>query len=120
MFLPNLGQALWLSPKQCTVGGDIASREVYIAAFVQMAVLLFMLPFGSFHSRATGSKEIGAGLIVTSVSLALALMIRAAGGLNPPNAAIVDGLTWVLSTRGKRDSGLADCLGHTGTSLWHR
>lgn len=85
-----------------------------------MAVLLFMLLLGSFYSRLAGSKENGAGPIVTSVSLALPLMIHAAGGLNPPNAAIVDGLTWVLSTRGKRDSGLADCLGHTGTSLWHR
>jgi hypothetical protein len=33
---------------------------------------------GSFHSKATGAKEFGGGLILTSASLAISLMVRMA------------------------------------------
>jgi hypothetical protein len=89
---------------QCslTVDADIAGPGVRIAAFVQVCVLIVVSLFGSFHPKATGAKEVGGGLILTSVSLAIALMVRMARNtLTPVDAAIgamiLDGQTMALA-----------------------
>jgi hypothetical protein len=77
--------------QQCslTVDADIAGPGVRIAAFVQVCVLVIVSLLGSFHSKATGAKEVGGGLILTSASLAIALIVRMARStLTPVDAAI--------------------------------
>jgi hypothetical protein len=99
----NVNVEVLRAGKRCSVDvdGDIAGDGVRIAAFVQVGVLLVVSLFGIFHTKATGAKEIGAGLVLTSVSLAMALMVRAKGTLTPPDAAIgamiLDGQTLALS-----------------------
>jgi hypothetical protein len=76
---------------QCslTVDADIAGLGVRVAAFVQVCVLVIVSLLGSFHSKATGAKEVGGGLILTSSSLAIALIVRMVRGtLTPVDAAI--------------------------------
>jgi len=76
---------------QCSidVDADIAGEGVRIGAFVQVCVLILVSMLGSFHTRVTGAKEIGAGVVLTSVSLAIALIVRMARRtLTPVNAII--------------------------------
>ncbi|KAH7136292.1 hypothetical protein EDB81DRAFT_902067, partial [Dactylonectria macrodidyma] len=77
---------------RCTelqVDADIAGQGVRIAAIIQVSLLILQALLGSFHSEMTGAKETGAGLILTSLSLAIALMVRMKlGALNPVDAAI--------------------------------
>jgi len=70
---------------QCAsdLDADIAGEGVRIAAFAQVCVLI-LVSCGNFHTKATGSKEVGAGLAVTSVSLAMALMVRMRRGTLTP------------------------------------
>jgi hypothetical protein len=76
---------------QCSidVDADVAGEGVRIAAFAQVCVLILVSLLGSFHTKATGSKEVGAGLALTSVSLAMALIVRmGCGTLTPVDAAV--------------------------------
>lgn len=89
---------------QCTkdVDADIAGLGVRIAAFAQVGTLILVSLLGSFHPKATGAKEVGAGLVLTTVSLAIALMVRIEKGiLRPADAAIgamiLDGQSMALS-----------------------
>ncbi|TID07461.1 hypothetical protein CH35J_000093 [Colletotrichum higginsianum] len=58
------------------VDADIAGRGIRFAAWTQIGVLLFVALLGTFHNRATMAKEIGAGLVVTHLSLSIALLIN--------------------------------------------
>lgn len=89
---------------QCDIGvdADIAGKGVRVAAMVQVCVLILVSLLGSFHPKATGAKEVGGGLILTSGSLAIALIVRMARGtLTPVDAAIgamiLDGQSIALS-----------------------
>lgn len=89
---------------QCTTGidADVAGMGVRIAVWVQVGVLILITLMGNFHLKATGAKEIGAGLVLTHVSLAIALLVQLRRGtLSPPDAAagamILDAQNMALS-----------------------
>jgi hypothetical protein len=55
--------------------GDIGGDGVRISIWTQEAVLLFIALIGSFHPFDSGAKEVGAGLVITHVSLTCALLV---------------------------------------------
>ncbi|KAK0705418.1 hypothetical protein B0H67DRAFT_558031 [Lasiosphaeris hirsuta] len=55
---------------------DIGGDGIRIATWVQEIVLILVAIVGTFHSLATGAKEIGAGLAVTHTSLVCALLVQ--------------------------------------------
>ncbi|KAI8670645.1 hypothetical protein NCS57_00536900 [Fusarium keratoplasticum] len=63
---------------KCGVGvdADVAGDGVRIAAWVQVCVLIAISLLGTFHPNATGAKEMGAGLVLTHISLAIALLVQ--------------------------------------------
>lgn len=63
---------------KCAVGvdADVAGDGVRIAAWVQVCVLIAISLLGTFHPNATGAKEMGAGLVLTHISLAIALLVQ--------------------------------------------
>lgn len=88
----------------CSIGvdADVAGIGVRIAAFAQVCVLTLVSLLGSFHPEATGAKELGAGLVLTTVSLAIALIVRLRLGTLTPvdgaiSAMILDGQSMALS-----------------------
>lgn len=88
----------------CTseVDADIAGQGVRSAALVQVAVLIALSLLGSFHPNATGVKEVGGGLMLTTLALAIALIVRlTSGDLSPLDAVlgamILDGQSMALS-----------------------
>lgn len=58
------------------VDADIGGYGIRIAVWAQGLVIFFIALVGTFHSKITGAKEIGAGLIITHFSLAVALMVQ--------------------------------------------
>ncbi|KAK7699602.1 hypothetical protein SLS64_011556 [Diaporthe eres] len=64
--------------EQCgaSVDGDIGGQGVQIAVWAQVGVLLAISVLGSFHTSATGAKEVGAGLVLTHASLSIALLTQ--------------------------------------------
>jgi hypothetical protein len=62
---------------QCnnSIDGDIDDVDVRIAVWAQVSVLLVISLLGSFHASATGAKEVGAELVLTHISLAIALLV---------------------------------------------
>lgn len=64
--------------EQCnaSVDGDIAGQGAQIAVWTQVGVLLIISLLGSFHTSATGAKEVGAGLVLTHASLSIALLAQ--------------------------------------------
>lgn len=59
-----------------SVDGDIAGQGAQIAVWAQVGVLLIIAVLGSFHTSATGAKEVGAGLVLTHVSLSIAILAQ--------------------------------------------
>ena len=74
----HAGRYITNAEKQCSanVNGDIAGEGTQIATWAQVGVLLVISGLGSFHISATGAKEIGAGLLLTHISLAIAILIQ--------------------------------------------
>ena len=74
----NTSGELQKLPNSCSaqVDADIAGEGVIIGAIVQVGTLLLVSILGSFHTSATGTKELGAGLILTNFSLTIALLVR--------------------------------------------
>lgn len=74
----NTSGELQKVPNTCSaqVDADIAGEGVIIGAVVQVGTLLLVSMLGSFHTSATGTKELGAGLILTNFSLTIALLVR--------------------------------------------
>jgi len=71
------------SDQQCTGGGvdgDVAGDGVRIGIWVQISVLVVISLLGIFHHGATGAKEVGAGLVLTHVSVTIAVAAQVAGG----------------------------------------
>jgi hypothetical protein len=63
---------------QCPAGadGDIAGDGVRVALWAQVIVLMLLSMIGSFHREASGIKEVGAGLVLTHMSLAIAILVQ--------------------------------------------
>ena len=55
---------------------DIGGAGVRVAVWVQILSLLLLSILGSFHTRAMGIKEIGAGLVFTHFSLTVAVVVQ--------------------------------------------
>ncbi|KAF1961617.1 hypothetical protein CC80DRAFT_531482 [Byssothecium circinans] len=74
----NKNAELQSTGNQCSTGvdADVAGDGVRIAVWAQVSVLILISLLGSFHSNATGAKEIGAGLVLTHLSLAIALVVQ--------------------------------------------
>ncbi|KAK3985218.1 hypothetical protein QBC44DRAFT_312453 [Cladorrhinum sp. PSN332] len=62
----------------CTTNldADIAGDGVRASVWVQGGVLLFIALTGTFHPFTTGIKEVGGGLVITHISLAIALAVQ--------------------------------------------
>ncbi|ETS80632.1 hypothetical protein PFICI_08161 [Pestalotiopsis fici W106-1] len=67
---------------QCTtqVDADVGGDGVRIAVWVQIGSLLGISILSSFHTSVTGVKEIGAGLILTHLSLSIAMLVQLGQG----------------------------------------
>lgn len=59
------------------VDADVAGDGIRIAVWAQESVLLLIAVLGTFHCSTTGAKEIGAGLAITHISLAIAVLVQA-------------------------------------------
>ncbi|KAI5865848.1 hypothetical protein GGS23DRAFT_554320 [Durotheca rogersii] len=63
-------------PGQCeNADADIVGDGVRAAAWMQVGILFLITFTGIWHPRETAVKEIGGGLIITHVSLAIALLV---------------------------------------------
>ncbi|KAG7039883.1 hypothetical protein JMJ78_0011543 [Colletotrichum scovillei] len=58
------------------VDADVGGYGIRIAIWAQEFVIFFIALAGTFHSKVTGAKEIGAGLIITHFSLAIAVLVQ--------------------------------------------
>ncbi|TDZ34990.1 hypothetical protein CTRI78_v011573 [Colletotrichum trifolii] len=58
------------------INSDIGGPGIRFAIWAQEIVLIIISIIGSFHNNATGVKEIGAGLGITHISLAIALLVE--------------------------------------------
>ncbi|KAF4468377.1 hypothetical protein FALBO_4729 [Fusarium albosuccineum] len=67
-----------IAKSTCTAAldADVAGDGVRIGAWVQIGTLIVISLIGSFHPEATGAKEIGAGLVLTHISLAISLLVQ--------------------------------------------
>ncbi|KAI2626076.1 hypothetical protein GGS26DRAFT_190914 [Hypomontagnella submonticulosa] len=80
-------------PGQCNnADADIVGDGVRAATWIQVGILFFIALTGAFHQKKTAVKEIGGGLIVTHVSLAIALLVPLAGRTLSPIDAILGAL----------------------------
>jgi hypothetical protein len=55
---------------------DISGVGVRVSIWAQIGVLLLISCLGFFHTEDTGIKEVNAGLLLTHVSLAIALTVQ--------------------------------------------
>ncbi|KAI1453063.1 hypothetical protein F4805DRAFT_444847 [Annulohypoxylon moriforme] len=85
--------------RQCeNADADIVGDGVRAAAWTQVGILFFITFTGIFHFYKTAVKEIGGGLIVTHVSLAIALLVPLARHELSPIDAILGSL--ILDAQG--------------------
>ena len=71
------------------VDADIAGDGIRIAIWTQICFLIVIAIMGTFHCKATGAKELGAGLAVTHFSLAVTLLVQHGRGTLSPADAII-------------------------------
>ncbi|KXH65840.1 hypothetical protein CSAL01_03773 [Colletotrichum salicis] len=65
-----------LPQERAKVDADIGGYGIRIAVWAQEFVIFFIALMGTFHSKVAGATEIGAGLIITHFSLAIALLVQ--------------------------------------------
>lgn len=58
------------------VDGDIGGEGIRIAMWSQILTLITITTLGIFQCNALGAKEIGAGLAITHISLAISMMVQ--------------------------------------------
>ncbi|OAA76160.1 hypothetical protein LEL_05844 [Akanthomyces lecanii RCEF 1005] len=58
------------------VDGDIGGEGIRIAMWAQIATLITITMLGIFQCNALGAKEIGAGLAITHISLAISMTVQ--------------------------------------------
>ncbi|KAI3400866.1 hypothetical protein diail_1555 [Diaporthe ilicicola] len=82
IMFANAGRNIDGALEQCQarVDGDIAGQGAQIAVWAQVGVLLIISMLGSFHTSATGAKEVGAGLVLTHFSLSIAILTQMGRG----------------------------------------
>ncbi|KAL7620732.1 hypothetical protein AAE478_009730 [Parahypoxylon ruwenzoriense] len=86
-------------PGQCeSADADIVGDGVRAAAWMQVGILFLITFTGVWHFRETAVKEIGGGLIITHVSLAIALLVPLARKELSPIDAILGSL--ILDAQG--------------------
>ncbi|KAI1464154.1 uncharacterized protein F4812DRAFT_468112 [Daldinia caldariorum] len=86
-------------PGQCdNADADIVGDGVRAAAWTQVGILFFITLTGIWHICKTAVKEIGGGLIITHVSLAIALLVPLARRELSPIDAILGSL--ILDAQG--------------------
>ncbi|CAH0030499.1 unnamed protein product [Clonostachys rhizophaga] len=73
---PSALKASSQSPLVAIVDADIAGVGIRFALWAQISTLVVLTIVGSFHCRALGAKEIGAGLAIAHTSLAVALVAQ--------------------------------------------
>jgi hypothetical protein len=63
---------------ECTakVDGDIAGDGVRVSVWVQAGFICVIAFFGTMHTRKTGIKELGGGLLLTHMALTLAVILQ--------------------------------------------
>jgi hypothetical protein len=71
------------------VDADIGGDGIRIAIWTQICFLVAIAVLGTFHCKATGAKELGAGLAVTHFSLAVALLVQFGRGTLTPADAVI-------------------------------
>ncbi|KAK2024944.1 hypothetical protein LX32DRAFT_79341 [Colletotrichum zoysiae] len=74
LFLGKQGHAE--ACNRLTIDADIAGLGIRIAAWAQICILLLIALLGTFYVDVKMAKEVGAGLAVTHLSLAIALLIH--------------------------------------------
>jgi hypothetical protein len=87
----NASKNVDTTSRQCTTGvdGDIARQGAQVAVWAQVGVLLIISVLGSFHTSATGAKEVDAGLALAHVSLSIALLAQMGRRTLSPADAVV-------------------------------
>lgn len=71
------------------IDADISGVGVRVAIWMQIGTLILISIFGFFHQESTGIKEVGGGLILTHIALAIALAVQIhKGTLTSVDAAI--------------------------------
>lgn len=86
---PSAAKPSSQSPLVAIIDADIAGIGIRIALWVQIGALVILTFVGSIYCRALGAKEIGAGLVVTHTSLAVALVVQMKYGTMTSADAIV-------------------------------
>ncbi|KAK1478721.1 hypothetical protein CTAM01_14956 [Colletotrichum tamarilloi] len=76
VFANNTANTSCNSNALAEIDADIGGYGIRIAIWAQEFVVFFIALAGTFHSKVTGAKEIGAGLIITHFSLAVALIVQ--------------------------------------------
>ena len=76
-------------PCNITVDADIGGDGIRFSIWAQEGVILFIVFLGSIHTSATGVKEVGAGIFITHVALAIALLVQMGRGTLTPADAIL-------------------------------
>jgi len=87
----NIGKRYRGTDEDCNtdLDSDISGDGVRASIWVQIAVLIFISVVGMFHNCDTGVKEVTGGLILTHVSLVIALIVQMRRGtLTSVDAAI--------------------------------
>nr|XP_036574918.1 uncharacterized protein CTRU02_15115 [Colletotrichum truncatum]KAF6781408.1 hypothetical protein CTRU02_15115 [Colletotrichum truncatum] len=78
----------------CSIDADfidsgVVGRGILIAQWAQLAVIFTFAVLGTFHTQVTGVKEVGAGLTVIHISLAIALLSHFKGLDHPKTSTIL-------------------------------
>jgi hypothetical protein len=79
------------SDKACStdLDADVSGDGVRVSIWAQIGVLIIISVIGVFHPEDTGIKEVGGGLILTHISLVIALLVQMRRGtLTSVDAAI--------------------------------
>ncbi|KAF9769654.1 hypothetical protein IL306_012909 [Fusarium sp. DS 682] len=75
-FASNSRETVCDNVSSAAVDADIGGDGIRIAVWAQSVALIIITLLGTFQCNALGAKEIGAGLAITHVSLAIALIVQ--------------------------------------------
>lgn len=74
----NLDDNLMTTETQCDrdINADVACDGVRFPLWARVDILIIITAMGSFHTKATGAKELGADLVSNHASLAIAIAVQ--------------------------------------------
>jgi hypothetical protein len=129
LFSGTLPVCLSIAQVDADIGGD----GIRIAIWTQICFLIAIAVLGTFHCKATGAKELGAGLAVTHFSLAVALLVQFGRGtltpadavigamiLDAQNSALLIQLTTKMTLAARWQVGIIAACQATGLDCLHR